>query len=86
MFAPTGRLKIGTPTMTPLRMNPVLRAKKMKPPISMNGGTESPTWATPAHKVRGSVTITQRKEKTSEKWEEQATSMTSHLSMSLRGR
>ena len=40
LFVPTGRLKIGTPTMTPLSKNQVLRAMAMKLPIEMNSGTE----------------------------------------------
>lgn len=80
---PTGRLKIGTLTMTRLKLNRVLRAMAMRLTFEMNSETELLIWATPVLKVRVSVTITQRKETTIEKtWEEQATSTISPLSMS----
>ena len=40
LFVPTGRLKIGTPTMIPLRIVPVQRARKMTLPFEMNSETE----------------------------------------------
>ena len=66
LFVPTGRLKIGTRTMTQLRMNRVPRARTRRLPIETNSGTELLIWATPVHKVKASVMITQRKEITSE--------------------
>ena len=40
LFVPTGRLKIGTPTMTRLKLNRVLRAMAMRLTFEMNSGTE----------------------------------------------
>ena len=40
LFVPTGRLKIGTPTMTRLKLNRVLRAMAMRLTFEMNSETE----------------------------------------------